>query len=236
MPNSSILMPVPEGGRLPAMIQGPRILVYGDSMSWGIVPMTRKRFPFECRWPGVMQADLHSAGLAVHVIEDCLNGRRTVWDDPFKAGRNGLVGLAQRMEVNSPLALMIIMLGTNDFQSMHPHNAWHSAQGVAALVKAIREAQVEPGMPIPPILVIAPPPTQNPQGPLTAKFKDAEIKSAGLADALREVTTALECHFFDGSAVTLSSRVDGIHLDEDQHLALGRAVAGVVRTILPSSC
>src|SRR5262245_29297488 len=110
-----------------------QVLVYGDSMSWGIVPMTRKRFPFESRWPGVMEAALGSAGLAVRVIEDCLNGRRTVWDDPFKAGRNGLAGLTQRIEIHSPLALVILMLGTNDFQSVHPHNAWHSSQGIAAL-------------------------------------------------------------------------------------------------------
>src|SRR5438132_1171836 len=156
----------------------PQIFVYGDSMSWGIVPMTRKRFPFESRWPGVMQIALSEEGLPVHVIEDCLNGRRTVWEDPFKAGRNGLTGLTQRIEVNSPLALAIIMLGTNDFQSMHPHNAWHSAQGVGVLVKAIREAPIEPGMPVPPILVVAPPPTHNPQGPLAPKFKDAEPRSA----------------------------------------------------------
>ena len=136
------------------------------------------------------------------------------------------------MEVNSPLALVIIMLGTNDFQSMHPHNAWHSAQGVGALVKVIREAPIEPGMPVPPILVIAPPPTQNPRGPLAAKFKDAESKCIGLADAFREVATASGCHFFDAGTVTSSSRVDGIHLDEDQHLTLGRAVAEVVRRIL----
>ncbi len=194
--------------------------------------MTRKRFPFESRWPGGMQIALSNAGLPVNVIEDCLNGRRTVWEDPFKAGRNGLAGLTQRIEVNSPLALVIIMLGTNDFQSMHPHNAWHSAQGVGVLVKAIREAPIEPGMPVPPILVVAPPPTHNPQGPLAPKFKDAESKSAGLADALREVTTTLECHFFDASTVTSSSRVDGIHLDEDQHVALGRAMADIVRKIL----
>jgi lysophospholipase L1-like esterase len=210
----------------------PRILIYGDSMSWGIVPLTRERFPFESRWPGVMENTLHSAGLEVHVIEDCLNGRRTVWEDPFKPGRNGLTGLAQRIEVNSPLALVILMLGTNDFQSMHPHNAWHSAQGVGALVKAIREAPIEPGMPIPQILVIAPPPTQNPRGPLAAKFKDAETKCVGLADAFREVTTTLACHFFDASTVTSSSRVDGIHLDKDQHLALGRAIAEIVRPVL----
>jgi lysophospholipase L1-like esterase len=201
-------------------------------MSWAIVPMTRERFPLESRWPGVMQNTLRSDGLTIHVIEDCLNGRRTVWEDPFKPGRNGLTGLGQRMEVNSPLALVIIMLGTNDFQSMHPHNAWHSAQGVGALVKAIREAPIEPGMPVPPILVIAPPPTQNPRGPLAAKFKNAESKCVGLADAFREVATASGCHFFDAGTVTSSSRVDGIHLDEDQHLTLGRAVAEFVRRIL----
>jgi lysophospholipase L1-like esterase len=209
-----------------------RIFVYGDSMSWGIIPLTRKRFPFESRWPGAMQATLNSAGLPIQVIEDCLNGRRTVWDDPFKPGRNGLVGLAQRMEADAPLSLVIIMLGTNDFQSMHPHNAWHSAQGIGALVKAIKEAPIETGMPVPPILVVVPPPTQNPQGPLAPKFKDAEIKCAGLADAVREVTYTLDCHFFDASSVTSSSRVDGIHLDEDQHITLGRAIAGVVRGIL----
>jgi lysophospholipase L1-like esterase len=201
-------------------------------MSWAIVPMTRERFPLERRWPGVMQNTLDSAGLRVHLVEDCLNGRRTVWEDPFKAGRNGLTGLAQRMEVNSPLALVIIMLGTNDFQSMHPHNAWHSAQGVGALANAIREAPIEPGMPVPPILVIAPPPTRNPRGPLAAKFKDAESKCIGLADAFREVANASSCHFFDAGTVTSSSRVDGIHLDEEQHLTLGRAVAEVVRPIL----
>ena len=57
-----------------------------------------------------MQITLKAMGLDVHVIEDCLNGRRTVWEDPFKAGRNGLEGLAQRIEVNSPLDLVILML------------------------------------------------------------------------------------------------------------------------------
>ena len=55
-------------------------------------------------------------------------------------GRNGLTGLAQCIEMHAPLALVVLMLGTNDFQSMHPHTAWHSAQGIAALVAAIRSA------------------------------------------------------------------------------------------------
>ena len=117
-----------------------QILVYGDSLSWGIVPGTRRRLPFSERWPRILEAELIRTGAAVRVIEDCLNGRRTVWDDPFKPGRNGLAGIEQRMEVNSPLALVILMLGTNDFQSVHQHNASHSAQGIASIVRRQRIA------------------------------------------------------------------------------------------------
>jgi lysophospholipase L1-like esterase len=208
------------------------VLVYADSLSWGIIPDTRKRLSFEQRWPGVMEGRLNADGTNVRVIEDCLNGRRTVWDDPFKPGRNGLVGIAQRIEIHSPLGLVILLLGTNDFQSMHPHNAWHSAQGMAALVSAIRNAPIEPGMPVPPILIVAPPLIQTPKGPIAPKFLGAESKCVGLADAYREVATASGCHFFDSNSVTPASRVDGIHLDADQHLALGTRIAEQVRRIL----
>jgi lysophospholipase L1-like esterase len=209
-----------------------QILVYGDSLSWGIVPDTRRRFAFAQRWPGVLEQRLNAGGADVRVIEDCLNGRRTVWDDPFKPGRNGLVGLAQRIEINSPLALVILMLGTNDFQSMHAHNAWHSAQGLAALVGAIRQAPIEPGMPVPPLLIVAPPPFDTPKGTIAPKFEGAAAKSAGLAQAYREQALALGCVFFDAGSVTAASRVDGVHLDGDQHLALGEALAEAVRTLL----
>ena len=209
------------------------ILVYADSLTWGIVPNTRDRLPFHARWPGVLENTLNQSGQHVRVIEDCLNGRRTVWEDPFKAGRNGLQGLAQRIEAQSPLALVILLLGTNDFQVSHPYNtAWAAGQGIAALVNEIRRAPIEPGMPVPPILVVCPPPVLSPQGDMAEKFSGADRRCAGLADAYRAVASKLGCHFFDAGSVTSSSRVDGVHLDEDQHLALGRALVDVVGSIL----
>ena len=208
-----------------------QILVYSDSLSWGIIPTTRRRLPFDARWPGVMEIALAETHRSVRVIEDCLNGRRTVWEDPFKPGRNGLIGLAQRIEINSPLSLVILMLGTNDFQSMHPHTAWHAAQGIATLVNAVRQAPIEPGMPVPPILVIAPPPILVPRGPIAAKFTDAAGKAAGLADAYRNMASELGCHFFDAGSVTQASAVDGIHLDADQHRSLGEALARFVAAL-----
>jgi lysophospholipase L1-like esterase len=37
---------------------------------------------------------------------------------------------------------------------------------------------------------------------------------------------------FDAGSVTASSCVDGIHLDSDQHRALGRALVGAVAPML----
>jgi len=209
------------------------ILVYSDSLTWGIIPNTRERLPFEQRWPGVLENKLRESGRDARIIEDCLNGRRTVWDDPFKPGRNGLQGLAQRIEIHSPLAFVILMLGTNDFQFSHPHNnAWAAAQGIAALVNAIHGAPIEPGMPVPPVLILCPPAIRSPKGAIAAKFAGAEERCQGLAEAYCEISSTLGCHFFDAGSVTPASRVDGIHLDHDQHIMLGKALAPVVSSIL----
>ena len=210
-----------------------QILVYGDSLTWGIIPNTRKRLEFDERWPGVLENQLNEAGLRARVIEDCLNGRRTVWDDPFKPGRNGLQGLAQRIEIHSPLALVILMLGTNDFQFCHAYNdAWAAAQGVAALVNELRNAPIEPGMPVPPVMIVAPPLIRTPKGPIAPKFKAVAERCAGLAEAYRQIATELACGFFDAEQVTSSSVVDGVHLDRDQHAKLGKALTEPVRAIL----
>jgi lysophospholipase L1-like esterase len=205
-----------------------QILVYSDSLSWGIVPGSRQRLEFAARWPGVLENTLNGRGRTVRVIEDCLNGRRTVWEDPFKPGRNGLTGLAQRMEIHSPLALVILMLGSNDFQSMHPHRAWHAALGIGALVAAIRTAPIEPGMPVPPVLIVAPPVLQEARGVMARKFSGAAERSAGLAAAYREISSELGCPFVDAGGIVEVSAIDGIHLDREQHAVLGNALASVV--------
>ena len=212
-----------------------QILVCADSLSWGLIPGTRERLAFRDRWPGVLGHELLRRGQEVRVIEDCLNGRRTVWDDPFKPGRNGLDGLEQRIEINSPLALVILFLGTNDFQTTHHVNAWQSAQGIGSLVAAVRRAPIEPGMPTPKVLSIAPPPIQIAKGAIAPKFQDAETKAVGLSAAIRDVAVDSQCEFFDAGEVTTTSSIDGVHLDKDQHQVLGSTLAPRVAAILTGS-
>jgi lysophospholipase L1-like esterase len=47
-----------------------QVLVYADSLSWGIIPTTRERPRFEQRWPGVLEAELIKLGRSVRVLKD----------------------------------------------------------------------------------------------------------------------------------------------------------------------
>lgn len=205
-----------------------QVLIYSDSLSWGIIPDTRQRLNFDQRWPGVFEGAMNTTGHHIRVVENCLNGRRTVWSDPFKEGRDGSQGLAQVLEMHSPLKLVILMLGCNDFQCTHDNNAWSSAQGSAKLIQIIRHAPIEPGMPIPKILLVAPPPIIMPKGAIADKFNGAEIRSQGLPEYLRQIAEEQSVYFFDAGHVTQTSRIDGIHLDADQHQILGESMAQTV--------
>jgi lysophospholipase L1-like esterase len=111
-------------------------------------------------------------------------------------------------------------------------DAWSAAQGIAVLVTEIRRAPIEPGMPMPAILVVSPPLVQNPRSPIADKFRGAEHRCASLAKAYSQVASDLGCDFFDVESVTASSTIDGVHLDADQHLKLGTAMAEKVNSIL----
>lgn len=163
-----------------------QILIYSDSLTWGIIPNTRNRLTFDKRWPGVFENALKAEGKDIRVIENCLNGRRTAWPDPFKNGRDGSQGLSELVEICSPLRLVVLMLGTNDFQSTHAIDAWLSAQGTAKLVQIIRQAPIEPGMPVPEIMIVAPPEIIAPKGVIANKFHGAQTRCAGLSIELEK--------------------------------------------------
>jgi len=214
------------------------VLIYSDSLTWGLVPETRERLPFDKRWPGVFEQTLKDQGLNIRVQENCLNGRRTVWPDPYKAGRDGSAGLAQVIEMHSPLKLVILMLGSNDFQCTHDNDAWLSAQGMAKLISIIRQAPIEPGMPQAEIMVVAPPVVIEPKGSIAPKFSGAEKRCVGLPEELEKIAKEYATYYFDVNTVISASPIDGIHLDASQHQMLGQAIASAVLAceIMASGC
>ncbi len=104
------------------------VLCYGDSNTWGASPDQLPRYEFAERWTGIVQENLKDE---VHIYENGLNGRTTVFHDDVELGRNGRVGFDTVLDMNAPLDLVIIMLGTNDCkQRFSNHPAWDVALGI----------------------------------------------------------------------------------------------------------
>jgi lysophospholipase L1-like esterase len=96
------------------------------------------------------------------------------------------------------------------------------------LINIIRQAPIEPGMPVPEILIIAPPKIVKPKGLIANKFKNSEKRSVGLAVELEKIAKENSVYYFDAGSVTEASKVDGIHLDEEQHKKLGEAISNML--------
>ena len=110
----------------------PTIVCYGDSNTHGYDAATGGRFARSVRWPGVLAAEL---GGTADVIEEGLNGRTTIWDDPYLDGRNGRAYLLPCLRSHAPVDVLVLMLGTNDLKSIFGRSAAEIAAGAGALVE-----------------------------------------------------------------------------------------------------
>lgn len=208
----------------------PVIVCYGDSNTHGMDPVTMARLPRGVRWPGVLAAEL--AGGA-EVIEEGLNGRTTIWDDPYTDGRNGRTYLLPCLRSHAPVDLLILMLGTNDLKSVFGRAAHEIAAGAGALVDLALASRCGPGDAAPQVLLVAPPRL----GAVTDRSEvwgfGAARETAGRLSAMyRTVAEMKEVAFLDAAALVGGDPADGVHLSAVDHGVLGRAVAAAARGLL----
>lgn len=208
----------------------PTILCYGDSNTWGYEPGTGRRLPAPRRWAGVLRRELPDAS----ILEEGLNGRTTIQDDPFEPGRSGAAYLVPCLASHAPLDLVVLMLGTNDVKGCFPHDAAGIAAGAARLVDLALRSQAGQDGRAPMVLLVAPPPVTAPQ-PLQEVwgFSAASVeRSRGLARLYRAAAESRGCAFLDAGALVAVSPLDGVHLDAAAHERLGVEVAKRVRDLV----
>lgn len=204
------------------------VLCYGDLNTWGYDPVSGARFDQDTRWAGVLRRVL---GAGYTVIEEGLNGRTTVWDDPIEEGKNGKSYLMPCLELHWPLDLVIIMLGTNDLKARFGLTAFDIAQGVGVLARTAQHINLRTSGVAPKVLLLAPPPV----GKLTVfaeMFEGAATKSHKLGEYYRAVAEERACAFFDTSTVIASSDIDGIHFEKQEHVRLGTVLADKVGELI----
>jgi lysophospholipase L1-like esterase len=208
------------------------ILCYGDSNTWGCIPIEGDEAPRRLgsseRWPGILRAEM---GESVHVVEEGLNSRTTVFDDPLEPGRNGRPFLSTCLLSHQPLDLVIVMLGTNDLKVRFGVSAGEVAEGAGLLVDDVLRSRCGPQGSAPQVLLVCPPPLGRLKT-FADVFEGGVEKSRALPEHYAAVSARLGCEFLDAGTLIRSSDVDGIHLEADQHAVLGRAIAERARRLL----
>src|SRR5918998_3924659 len=217
-----------------------RIMVYGDSNTWGYIPVesgTTTRYPAEVRWPGVLNAAL---GSGFEVIEEGLSARTTDIPDPTLphisgAGLDGAAYLSPALATHLPLDLVVIMLGTNDVKKMFDRSPLRVALGVGKLIDIVAQTKsgVGTSYPAPKILVLAPPPLGKLAPESRAeRFAGGVEKTKAMPAYYEAIAKAAGAEFLDLGKLTTTDGVDGVHFTAAAHKAIGTGVAEKVKAIL----
>lgn len=203
------------------------ILCFGDSNTWGWDPSTKERFPKEIRWTGILKKEL---GEDYDIIEEGLNGRTTVWDDPIEGYKNGSKHIIPCLETHRPFDLIVLMLGTNDLKNRFSVSAYDIANSIAVLLDIISKSNAGTDGGKPRILLMCPPPVGK-----LSEFADAfigsEKKSRDFGKYYKAVAQQFGCDYLDTSDYIVSSDIDGIHFEASEHRKLGLAVAGKIKSM-----
>jgi lysophospholipase L1-like esterase len=209
-----------------------RIICYGDSNTWGYNFADGERFPENIRWPSVMANML---GYEYDVIEEGLNGRTTVFDDPMEDHRNGYKLLLPCLLTNKPVDLVILMLGTNDVKSIFGANPFYITKGMARLVDAVQKSECGYGGVAPKVLVAAPVEI----GKNILKTDAAEYFHEYAPDVSRmlqeyyaQMAEEFGCYFISAADYAKPSEFDAIHIEPEGHLRLAQAMARKCKEIL----
>jgi lysophospholipase L1-like esterase len=196
------------------------VLCFGDSNTYGSIPgEAGGRYGPDIRWPGVLA---HELGGGWRVVEEGLPGRTTVFDDPMSPYRRGADYLPPCLASHAPFDVVVIFLGTNDLKDRMGVGAVDIAAGVGVLAQTTLASGSGPGGTAPQVLLLALPRLGD---GLSPEFAGAEEKAAELPRYLAEQAALLGVDRLDLAEVAGYSSLDGIHLDEAGHAAVGDIVA-----------
>lgn len=207
-----------------------RILIFGDSNTWGWDPQTEDQR--HDRFVERLRSDCPE----YEILEEGMNGR--VLDAPGYLGpESGSASIRKAIGRNLPLDLIVIALGSNDARRMYSPSIRVWKADLDAFLNALNAARTL--CPHTPVLLVSPP-------LLNAEAIDREMLSTFsqsgqriLEQAQSEIQKAGEeiCFY-----TLISSEIglygggyDGIHLDASGHLRLAKALEEKFHTIFADS-
>jgi len=221
------------------------ILCYGDSNTWGYVPVQirgkdqpAERYGSDRRWPGILQTSL---GDTFKVVEEGLNGRTTNLNYHIPPDRNGKTFLPVCLYSHAPLDLVLFALGGNDLKLYYGRQPEDICAGMAELIDLVQASAYGHDMRSPPPVLLAIQAAPLPFAEQTVDengiclFKDSIRRAQRLATLYCQLAAEKHCHTVDLTTASTPSDIDGLHLDEAGHRRVADAVYKKILEIFPSS-
>lgn len=207
-----------------------RILVFGDSNTYGFNPEQEARYDDNTRYTCVLQKLL---GGNYTVIEEGLPGRTAIFDDPVSEGLCGLSYITPCMNSHSPIDTVVIMLGTNDCKERFACNSTLIASGIVRLAQ--KAANTAAWRTKPQILIVCPA-VIKPEYYTTGIFKNAmgtgcDVRSKGLAAELEAACKNAGFDFLNANNINgvENHPIDSMHLSASAHSALAKALYEILK-------
>jgi lysophospholipase L1-like esterase len=196
-----------------------RVLCFGDSHTWGLVPVSGSRFDFSERWTGVLQGLLPSDAV---VIEEGLAGRNTGFDDPLHVHANSWTYLEPCLLSHSPLDWLILQLGTNCFRDRLRLSASEIGYTLDRLIHKVQS--LDYGIYAPPEIVVVSPPRVLDVARVRKQYACSDEQHSEVLRFYSAIAHRRGCVVLHASEISDPSEEDGIHFDGRGHELLGHAI------------
>jgi len=210
------------------------ILAYGDSLVYGKMPGTPKRYERSKNFIGILE---HELGNNYRIVDEGLRARTLSGENSFFQNRNGLTQFGPILGSHLPLDLVCIFLGVNDcnkkdtknnntiFDSLHDYKN--------QIVAWCKDLSVDE---IPKLMIISPSFIRAEQLATDSTMSDifghdSEERSKNLKTIYKDFCDKENCIFFDASTCCITANGEGVHLDEENNALLGKALAEKIKSI-----
>lgn len=205
-----------------------RVLLYGDSLVFGLMPAGVGRYDASLRFSGVLQKEL---GDGYEIIEEGLRGRMLAGENAFFPHRNGLVQFPGIFGSHAALDILVISLGTNDVNSGSKEVNEDFERNLGEYEKMLTWCTTAFKVPLPKVLLVAPPVVNEENSYKAFKdiFKGAGERSAQLGTLYKKVADKFGWGYLNLAELVQPSEDDGIHLTVEGNATAGHALAELIK-------
>lgn len=195
-----------------------KILCYGDSNTFGYNPADCSRFDKETRWTALLQSNLKNE---YQVINEGACDRTGFVDNDkgelFSAQRH----FSKVLEKTNDLDILILAVGTNDFQFKYDISFEQIENGLEKLL-VIAKSRFKRLIVIPPVILD----NNVLEGYFSCQFDVTSIlKSKKAGKIFQKLSKIYGVEILDFNEFVLPSKTDGLHYDEAGHKIIAEKLA-----------